>query len=58
MKPIKNRNIPDISVGNQFPGSVLFSKSTRCKSFPQIDGMDSYVSIVIDIRYAMDDEIN
>lgn len=58
MKPIKNRNIPDISGGNQFPGTVLFSQSARCKPFTRVDGFDSFVSFIIDIRYAMDDEIN
>lgn len=57
MKPIKNRNIPDISGGDQFPGIVLFSKSARCKPFPRVDGFDSFISFILDIRDATYNEI-
>lgn len=57
MKIIRNSSVPDIS-SSPSHDTVSYSRGENCKSFPQIDGMDSYVSIVIDIRYAMDDEIN
>jgi hypothetical protein len=57
MKIIRNPSVPDIS-SSPSHDTVSYSRGENCKSFPQIDGMDSYVSIVIDIRYAMDDEIN